>query len=389
MNKKIIFSFVVFLSISMFISAFISSFAFAQTLAGRTSPRRMEGIRPLGMGGAFIAADGEDENALFYNPAAINDFEDKIHMQFVLPTVKTSYKAINFIASDILNLADDIDAAATDSAKVDVFDAFAATNTGRYEEVGLQGSLVNFMYKWLAASIFYDTYSVIALTNPASNTIDVEAVSHMGLQLGSAYSFFEDQLQVGLAVKVLERHFVDETITQRAILASATFDDIFDFNRFGFGVGVDFGVKGRLPINAKWWKDLDPVFAATVQDIGHTRFTNDTGRSQQSATAGLAIHPNFWKFKNQFVVDVRDLEYQSDIINKLHAGFELSLPEISKVLRSFAVRVGLNQGYFAAGFGLDFKYFKLNAATWGREVAERSSYQKQSRMYGVQFAAGF
>lgn len=361
----------------------------AQTLAGRTSPRRMEGIRPSGMGGAFTAANGTDENALFYNPAAINDFEKKIHMQFALPTVEFSYKAISFVASDLLNLADDIDAATTDAAKVNVLDAFAAANTGRYEEVGVRGNLVNFMHKWVAASIFYDNRTVLALTNPASSTVEVESLTHFGLQVGSAYSFFDDQLQVGASVKFVERHLIDETITQRSVVANPNFDDIFDFERFGFGVGVDLGVKGRPPVNGKVWDYLDPVFALTLQDVGHTRFSGDVGRLKESLTAGVAVHPDFWKLKSLVVLDVRDLEYATDFVTKLHAGYELTWPEISKILRSASVRLGLNQGYFAGGFGLDFKYFKLNAATWGREVSQRTMYQKQSRMFGVQLAAGF
>src|SRR5687767_10222402 len=83
----------------------------AQNLTLRHSPRLQQGIRPLGMGGAFVAVDGSDENALFYNPAAINDLPEDVHMQFVLPSVEFSYKAIPFIASDIPDLADRIDAA--------------------------------------------------------------------------------------------------------------------------------------------------------------------------------------------------------------------------------------------------------------------------------------
>lgn len=366
-----------------------SGLATAQTLAGRNSPRRMESTRAMGMGGAFIATNGTDENALFYNPAGINDFEKKIHMQFALPTVEFSYKAIPFIATDLLNLADDVDAATTDAAKVNVLDNFAAANTGRYEELGVHGNLVNFMHKWVTASIFYDNRTVLALTNPSSSTVDVEALTQVGLQVGSAYSFFEDRLQVGGAVKFIERHLIDETITQRSVVANPNFDDIFDFKRFGFGVGVDVGVKGRPPVPGKIWEFLDPVFAITLQDIGHTRFSSDVGRSKESLTAGLAVHPNYWKLKSQFVLDVRDLEYATDFVTKLHAGYEVIWPEISKILYSVALRIGLNQGYIGGGFGLDFKYFKLNAATWGREVSSRTMYQKQSRMFGFQLAAGF
>jgi hypothetical protein len=359
-------------------------------LTMRNSPRSMQGTRPLGMGGAFVAVEGTDENALFYNPAAINDYEKKIHMQFLLPTVEFSYKAISFFASDLPGLADDIDAAATNSDKISVFDAFAAANTGRYEEVGVHGNIATFMHKYLAASLFYENRSVLALTNPASSTVELEALSQGGLQVGSAYSFFDDHLQAGLAVKFMERHLIDETITQRAVIANADFSDILDLDNAAFGIGFDLGVKAKLPVSGKTWDYLNPRFAITLQDIGHTRFFagDDVGRMNESLTAGFAIHPDFWKLKSTFAFDVRDLEYRTDFITKLHAGYELTWPEISKILRSASVRLGVSQGYFAAGFGVDFKYFKLNAATYGREIAEKT-YQKQSRMFAFQLAAGF
>ena len=43
----------------------VASFAQAREL-----PKFFEGVRPLGMGGAFTAV-ADDENALFYNPAGL------------------------------------------------------------------------------------------------------------------------------------------------------------------------------------------------------------------------------------------------------------------------------------------------------------------------------
>lgn len=377
--------------VGCFVTLLLSNTAEAQNLTQRFSNRMMQGVRPLGMGNAFIAVEGSDENALFYNPAAINDLPKETHMQFLLPTVEMSYKLIPFV-TDILDLNDDIDAAGTDSAKIDVFDQFAATHTGRYEETGVRGNLVTFMHHWLTASIFYENRTVFGLTNPASSTIDVEALTQAGIMVGSAYPFFDDHLQVGVAAKFIGRHLVDEIITQRDIIATANFNDIFQYKEFGFGFGGDIGLKGKLPFfeGGKTWDYLDPVLAVTLQDIGHTRFImgDDVGRQNESLSAGFALHPDFWKFKSLLAVDFRDLEYRSDILNKFHAGYELTWPEISKVLRSASVRLGVNQGYIAGGFGLDFKYFKLNAATYGREIAEKT-YQKQSRMFALQLAAGF
>jgi hypothetical protein len=368
----------------------ISQDAQAQTLVQRSSPRLMKGVRPLGMGGAFVAVKGTDENALFNNPAAINDYEKKFHFQFLLPTVEFSYKSLDYFINEIGDLASDIDDEATDAGKIGAFDTFAATNTGRYEEVGVRGNVAVMMHKYITAALFYETHGVIALLNPASSTIDLEVIGQAGLMLGSAYSFFDDHLQIGLGVKFIERYLVDETITQRQVISVDSFEDILDWKRFGFGVGVDIGIKGTPPIKGKVWEYLKPMFAFTVQDVGHTRFFagDDVGRQDESMTFGLAVHPDFWKLKSILAIDVRDLEYRGDFLTKFHAGYELTWPELSKVLRSISVRLGVNQQYITAGMGLDFKYFKFNFATYGKNIAQRT-IQKESRMFAFQLAAGF
>ena len=332
----------------------------------------------------------DDENAIFYNPAAINDFPQEFHFQFLLPTVEFSYKSLDYLINDVPNLANNIDDAAGDAAKINVLDAFAAANTGRYEEVAARGNIVTMMYKYISASLFYEAHGVVALLNPASSTVDIEILGQAGLQLGTAYSFFDDHLQAGIAVKFMERYLVDETITQRDVISTANFNDIIDYMSFGFGIGVDVGFKGSPPFRGKVWDYLKPMFAFTVQDIGHTRFFagDPVGRQNESMTFGMAVHPDFYKFKSILAIDVRDLEYRGDFLTKFHVGYEVTWPEISKVLRSVSLRVGMNQMYVTGGLGLDFKYFKMNLATYGKEIAQRT-IQKQSRMFALQLAAGF
>lgn len=389
MRKKYLLSFGILLFSILCLS--YSSNALAQSLTMRTSPRSMQGVRPLGMGGAFIAMDGTDENAIFYNPAAINDYEKKIHMQFLLPTVEFSFKAIPFFASDLTDLASDIDDAATNSDKIQVFQNFAAANTGRYEEIGIRGPLATFMHPWITASLFYENRSILGLLDPASTDIDLEATSQGGLQVGSSYAFWDKKLQVGGALKVVGRHLINEVIQQRDVVANDDFTDSLALKNFGVGIGVDLGAKFKFPLEGnKVWDYLDPTFALTLQDIGDTRFfiADNVGRIPQSVSFGFVLHPEYWKLKSNFAFDVRDLDHRTDFITKFFVGYEVIWPEISKILREVALRAGAHQGYISGGFGLDFKYFKMNAATYGREIGE-STRQKQSRMFALQLAAGF
>ena len=72
-----------------------SSVAWAQTVTiPAEHPSLMRGVRPIGMGNAFIAMPGTDENAPFYNPDAINDYEKQLHFKFISPTVDLSPEAL-------------------------------------------------------------------------------------------------------------------------------------------------------------------------------------------------------------------------------------------------------------------------------------------------------
>ncbi len=358
-------------------------------LALRDAPRSMQGIRPLGMGDAFIAVDGTDENAIFYNPAAINDYEKKIHMQFLLPTVEFSYKAISFFKDDLTGLASDISDATTNANKITVLQNFTNKNAGRYEEVGVHAPIAILMHKYITAALFYENRSVLGLLNAASSTVDIDSVSQGGLQVGSSYSFWDNKLQVGAALKFMERYLISKELTQRDVVANNNFSDSFSLHRTGFGVGGDIGVQAKIPLkHSKVWDYLDPTFALTLQDIANTRFTGDVGETPESLTAGFAVHPNYWKLKSVFDFDVRDLDHRKDFITQIHAGYEVTWPEMTKILRSVSLRAGMSQGYACGGFGLDFKYFKLNAATYGREIG-KVTRQKESRMFGVELAAGF
>ncbi len=378
-----------FFIVSFFLFTFITLTVHSQDMTGQSSPRSMQGIRPLGMGGAFIAVDGSDENALFYNPAAINDFEKKVHMQFLLPTVEFSYKAISF-SDDIRDLADDIDDSSNDTDKLDSFNNFTAANAGRYEEARVHGSIANLMHKYIAASLFYENRTAVQIHGAPSNTIDIEAMSQGGLQVGSALNFFDNHLQAGVALKFMERHLIEGQITQTDVVTDDNFGDSIETDRMGFGIGGDIGLKAKLPIKGKTWHYLDPRFALTLQDIGDTRFfTGDNvGEQSQCLSAGLALHPHYGKLKSVFALDVRDLDHETDFINKLHAGYEVTWPKISKFLRSISARIGLDQGYITGGLGLDFKYFKFNFATYGHEVGTET-LEKESRLFGFQVAAGF
>ncbi len=349
------------------------------------SPRMMQGARPNGMGGAFIAVKGSDSNAMFYNPASINDYGVVPKFQFLLPTAEISSGAIDYAINQVPDFADEVDAESTDSGKVDAFDRFVTANSGRYFGAGVNGSAVAVMSKYITASLFYNGEGVVGLTNPMSSTLDIETVTQGGVMLGSSYSFFDDQVQLGAGVKFAERHVIDEKITSREIVNNADFGDILDLDNHGFGVGVDLGAKYTPEFEMTAIKMLKPSFAFTVQDLGHTRFSNGVEKQRQAISVGTALSPKVGPFETLWALDVRDINHETDLMRKVHIGTEWRLPV---GFASVAARLGMYQKYLSAGVGADIKIFKIDFATYAKALSPNST-NEALRMYMVQLGAGF
>lgn len=376
------------------LTVFGSTVAQAQsaTTIPSEQPSLMKGVRPVGMGNGFIAMPGEDENAMFYNPAAINDYEKKFHFRFLSPVGDFSPGIIGLV-QDVFDLADDIDAAATDAAKTRVFRDFVNAHIGQFETVRVAFPVVTVMHKWFAVSVLADSRSTISFRNRAFTNIEINSVSDFGGVLGTAYNFkdwlgIDQNLQAGLDLKILHRYAIDKVVTSNDIVNSADFGDAIPRIR-ATGVGVDIGIKADFPtFGAHWLEVVKPTVALTYQDIGNTRFSGAVPNTPQSLTVGFALHPMIGeKWQLHFVNDIRDLNHNNGFLRKWNIGAEVQAPLMWNFFRP-AVRIGGNQGYISAGATLDFKYAKLEFATYGEEASKFSS-QKQLRRIAFNLSFGF
>ncbi len=348
-------------------------------------PSLFKGTRPAGMGNAFIAMPGSDENAPFYNPASINDFERKLYFRLLSFAGDFSPGLIG-LGKDVFDLASDIDKESTDSGKINVFRAFVDKHTGEFESVGLRLPILQVQHKWFSASILTDSRTTISFRNRAFTNFEISSRSDMGGTLGGAYGFFDDRLQAGVNVKVLHRLSIDETITTDDIVNAADFNAVVPRRR-ATGVGFDLGLKGTLPtFNQKWLEILKPTAGFTWQDIGNTRFGNNVPDTPQSVGAGFAIHPTWRSWEFHVANDFRELNQGVDFIKKWNVGAEAVAPKLWFFRPS--VRIGANQGYLAAGTTLDFKAVKFEFATYGEE-AGAVSRQKELRRLAFNLSFGF
>lgn len=346
---------------------------------GDEYPGIMRGVRPLGMGNAFAAMPGTDFNAQFYNPAAINDFEKKRHYLFINPQADFDTGIFSMI-KDVLDLKDDLNAAADDSAKIDVFDTFTQAHAGQFNQVSSNMPLFHIRHKYYAAGLVFNTRSIISLRNQAFPNFEVKSTNHAGAVGGGAYAFFDDTLQVGGNLKVLYGVGIEDQITSSDI-TNRSIGAILGWNnwRKGVGVGVDLGSKYKLPFAQDL---LQPTLAVVIQDVAHTRFTGGVNEIPMSLTAGAGIFPKIKDIQLAILADFREISQRIGILKKLHFGVEAKFPEV--IHTKFSVRAGCNQGYPAAGFSAEWPIVALNFAFYGEEMGEfkrsKASYRLASQL---------
>jgi hypothetical protein len=82
-------------------------------------------------------------------------------------------------------------------------------------------------------------------------------------------------------------------------------------------------------------------------------------------------------------IDVtRQYEEDDDLGKRLHMGVELQTPFF------VSVRAGLNQGYVTAGATVDFRFVRLDFATYTEEVGAFAG-QREDQRYVFQLTAGW
>ncbi len=375
--KKILFGFVGLL--------LISASALAQTSIPDAYPSLGRGLRPLGMGNAFLTMKGIDDNAVYYNPAAINDYEKQLNFRLLSPAVGLNIGVIN-VVKDVFDLSKDLKNDTTDSDKTGTFNTFFNNHVGSFNSVNLLLPMFGVHNKYFSLNALVDSRSTVAIRNRAFPNFELKTRNDGGVVLGGAYGFLFDDLQVGAATKFLYRIGINRTVTTNDILTGSLADSIgFDQWGRGFGIGADVGVKYKLPsFDVDLLDTLQPTVAVTYQDIGNTRFTGNAPSTPQSVSAGVGVHPDLGPVGLSVDIDVREMNQKEAFMKKFHLGVEARLKEL--LATTLSVRAGLNQGYPAAGFSIEFPVLSLDFAFYGEEMGTVTS---QKADYHVATALNF
>src|SRR3972149_8326721 len=162
-------------------------------------PSLYRGIRPLGMGNAFITV-ADDENTLFYNPAGLNDVQGLGGIEILNPLIEFSQ-----VGLDAYNDFKDID---SDNV-TEVTDLL-----GDY--IGERFSLRTSLYPSIIFHNFgFGALGQVSFSGEVRNRVNPQVIidgkADVGGVVGGAYGFRENKVQVGVGLKFVQRQRFQKT----------------------------------------------------------------------------------------------------------------------------------------------------------------------------------
>ena len=335
---------------------------------GDVYPSIMRGVRPLGMGNAFITMPGTDSIAPYYTPAAINDYEEERVYSVGIPVIDMSPTVIPTYL-DLWTLKGAIKSSMPTDQKIDLFRTYTNKYVGDFNTFYTYMPMFQVRSKYYALGLVGDLRTILSFRNVVFPNFDYKAEASAGVEGGSAYAFFDETLQIGGNLKLLFRAGREDEITTADIVVN-TLDSLIGWQSWkkGFGAGVDLGMKYKAP----FWRDsLRPTIGATVQDVGDTRFTGGAPRLPMSVSAGIGVFPHVGENEIGLLADIREMNHTMDFLNRVHLGAELRFAEYMR--SRVSLRAGCNGGYPSGGFSIQFpRLTTFNFAFYGEEAGTYS-----------------
>ena len=330
--------------------------------------------RALGMGNAFIGL-ADDHNALLYNPAGLARLEEgEINLGIAA-----------MLDSKVVKFKNDIDASSK-SGNVSDVTTLLSNNFGNYygarATVGSQWARP----KWGLAIIPVDLSVNLSIHQIGGAALDVIAVQDTTIAYGRGWDvkwFQHDRMSLGVTGKFIYRGYYNRSLLASDLAMSSDILRASDAKE-GFTADADIGSLWTPKISStSWWRFLRPSVGFVIRNVADYGFTQNfhlidknsgqapkLGRRYDLGTAWEL--PDWWIFKTRALADIRDMGATNFTFKK---GSHLGAEFIWKI-RSWwrgGWRVGLNQGYFTAGFTGKLGIFNLDIATYAEEVGPSDS----------------
>lgn len=316
------------------------------------------GVRPLGMGNAFVA-QADDFNALYYNPAGLAWLKT---WTFEVISLRGEVSANTTSAiSDIQEFIDS-GSGGTD-ATVDLIQKQGGKPIGF--NLGLEPY---FVMPGFGFALAVDLPTQLTFHNDI--TFDVNAGPRLYMPIGMASTFFRERLAAGLNLKAIGQLGVDRSFDIDSIdnlsNGSSGEGSLEDYVLGGYGLGLDLGLLFRPDA------ERDTTLGISVLDVGGTSFTAvEAGSSatgappKRLASVNTAISFKPIKSESQYVsvnADFVAINQPHHFSKKVNLGTEYGLGDF------FKFQAGLHQGEWTAGLQLDLMMMRLRLATYAEQL---------------------
>ncbi|MBC7692049.1 MAG: hypothetical protein H7222_09785 [Methylotenera sp.] len=318
--------------------------------------------RSAGMGGLHLTTGLYDEN--FYGNPARATANPTWKISILDLTVETSPSTISHVG-DLLGSGDKV-------AKI--ADSSGSNNHARVQ-TAFPAIYIPHLFggkNSLAIGLLSNAQFDIDLRR--SFQVDPKSILDVGPAITFARSFMADTLSVGITGHATYRLATREGYSLVDLIQGKSLG-IGQSGRQGSGYDFDIGSTYDLPFHPV--EDVTFGTSVAINNILGGKYSNlhfkpisslSEGVTAQPRTLGLGVSarkPKWWKFDDVvFGLESTDIGNNTDgsFFRTLHLGGEIRYGILLP-------RVGINQGYFGAGLGIDLKHFVLDVATYGEEMS--------------------
>jgi hypothetical protein len=341
--------------------------------------RPFQDVRTSGMGGVFETTGLYDQN-FFGNPARVCA-NPSWRVTILDPSIETDTSAISHVSA--------VTSSGNTVQKI-------AETSGSDNHLRLQTTMpgyflpVSMSRKWaLGIALITSEQLDFGLRN--NYEVDTQAFIDIGPAITFGRTFLEDDsLAVGVTGHFAYRLSSRSPYTVLDLLNGTSFSpkDVG-----GEGTDIDFDIGATKKLN--WHPaDMDLEVALAVDDVLGGRYNgtllhpvNAPNRPQfayRGFGGGISVHRNDVFFLHDPVIaleasDIGTRNQYGSFYRTLHLGGE------TRLIGVLLARLGLNQGYFTAGVGIDLRVLTIDVATYGEELGLNAG-DMQDRRYALRVA---
>lgn len=316
------------------------------------------GIRPLGMGNAFVA-QSDDFNALYYNPAGLAWLKT-----WSLEILSTRLEISQNTLSAGSSVSEYLTSGAGDTeSTIDLINEQGGKSIG-----GTLGLEPYFVMPGFGLGIAIDLPTKVTFHRDI--TFDVDTGPELLMPISFARSLYRDRLAVGFGVKARAKFGVERSFDINSLQAIQSKSDgeggLSDYVVGGFGFGVDAGILFRPDPERR------TTLGISILDIGDTAYSpaklgqDTTGtptKKLASVNAGVSFQPirsdsHYVAINTDFVA----INQPVHASKKVNLGAEYGLGEFLKV------QGGVHQGEWTAGLQLAIPLLSIKFATYAAQL---------------------